>query len=702
MPDSPHLLSWRAPHVALDLVIDASAPVAMASLRPSEAAAPEKTTTAQPLVEMTALGHGRFPGSFRRVDTVIGADLRYASHEQRVDGPWHTLRVVQEDPSRGIRAESVFEAHASAPAVRTWTEIEVTGDLVIDAVTSVATGSFLADARAETVDDIVVARADNDWLAENRWRIEPLRAAGLVDVDRAAHNHQPPRNRVALGTRGSWSSGEQVPAGAIAARDSSYALAWQVEHNGPWTAEIGETGRGAYLLLTGPTDQEHQWSVRLANGGSFRTVPVSLAVARGGVDDALRALARQRRAIRLPRRADDALPIVFNDYMNTLMGDPTTEKLLPLVDAAAEAGADIFCIDAGWYADGSWWDGVGEWLPSERRFPGGIGEATARIRERGMVPGLWLEPEAIGVRSPLARTLPDEAFFQRGGVRIAEHGRHLLDLRHPVARAHLDAVVDRLVDEYGVGFIKMDDNTMTGPGSDLHGLAPGQGLLEHARALLVWIDEVQERHPELIIEACASGAMRMDYAMLSRLHMQSTSDQQNPIRYATIAAAAPAAILPEQAGNWAYPQAGMSDELRTFCLVNGVLGRMYLSGYLNRMASDEVAAVREAVTAHRAVLGDIRDRLPIWPLGLPAWDADWTSLGLHSGDHAYVSVWRRAGDAAARLHVPWAAERGLDVAPFFPADAGGWEWEWDAEAAVLTVTAPTTEPSARVLEVRAI
>jgi alpha-galactosidase len=136
--------------------------------------------------------------------------------------------------------------------------------------------------------------------------------------------------------------------------------------------------------------------------------------------------------------------------------------------------------------------------------------------------------------------------------------------------------------------------------------------------------------------------------------------------------------------------------------VNGVLGRMYLSGYLNRMASDEVAAVREAVTAHRAVLGDIRDRLPIWPLGLPAWDADWTSLGLHSGDHAYVSVWRRAGDAAARLHVPWAAERGLDVAPFFPADAGGWEWEWDAEAAVLTVTAPTTEPSARVLEVRAI
>jgi len=702
MPDSPSLLSWRSPHVALDLAIAAAAPVAITSLRPADTPAPDASAPAQPLVEMTALGHGRFPGSFRRVDTLIGADLRYASHEQNVDGPWHRLRVVQEDPSRGIRTASVFEAHESAPAVRAWTEIEVAGDLVIDAVTSVATGSFLADAGALTVDDLVLARADNDWIAENRWHISPLRDAGLVDVDRAAHNHQPPRTRLALGNRGSWSSGEQVPAGAIAAKDSSYALAWQIEHNGPWTAEIGETGRGAYLLLTGPTDQEHQWSVRLTEGGSFRTVPVSLAVAQGGVDDALRALALQRRAIRLPRRADAALPVVFNDYMNTLMGDPTTEKLLPLIDAAAEAGADIFCIDAGWYADGSWWDGVGEWLPSATRFPGGIEEATGRIRERGMVPGLWLEPEVIGVRSPLAERLPDDAFFQRAGVRIAEHGRHLLDLRHPAARAHLDAVIDRLVNEYGVGFVKMDENTMTGPGSDLYGLAPGQGLFEHAHALVDWIDGVQARHPELIIEACASGAMRMDYAMLSRLHMQSTSDQQNPIRYAAIAAAAPAAILPEQAGNWAYPQAGMSDELRTFCLVNGVLGRMYLSGYLNRMAPDEVAAVREAVAAHRVVLTDIRDRLPIWPLGLPAWDADWTCLGLHSGDHAYVSVWRRAGEAAAGLRLPWAAGRDVEVAPLFPADAGGWAWSWDAETAVLTVTAPTIEPSARVLEIRAV
>ncbi|MDQ0642745.1 glycoside hydrolase family 36 protein [Microbacterium murale] len=700
----PTEIIWRAPRITLSFAAPTDGPVSVLSLRPADSPAPAPVLAPghgeQPLVELTAFGHGRFPGSFRHVDTIIGRTLRYVSHQESARAGWHELRILQEDPALGVRTSSVFEAHESATAVRTWTEVTVDSDLTLDAVSSFATGSFLADAGVASVDRLLLAHADNDWIAESRWRVEPLRTAGLADVGRAAHHHQAPRTRISLGNRGSWSSGEKVPTAAIAADDSGYSLAWQIEHNGPWLSEIGENGHGAYLLLTGPTDQEHQWSVRLRDGETFVSAPASVAVALGSAEDALRALTQQRRAIRHRRPADNALPVIFNDYMNTLMGDPTTEKLLPLIDAAADAGAEYFCIDAGWYADGHWWDGVGAWEPSLRRFPGGIAEATAYIRTRGMVPGLWLEPEVIGVRSPLATTLPDDAFFSRGGVRIREHGRHLLDLRHPATRAHLDGVIDRLVEEYGVGFIKMDENTMTGPGTDLGGLAPGQGLLEHARALLDWLDGVQARHPALLIENCASGAMRMDYAMLSRLHLQSTSDQQDPVAYASIAAAAPAAILPEQAGNWAYPQAGMSDEARTFALVNGVLGRMYLSGYLNRMSALERTSVREAVTAHRTVLTDIRERQPIWPLGLPGWSDEWLALGLQRQDDAYVSVWRRSGADSATLSLPWALGRDIAVEAFFPTEVGTWSWSWDRSAGALHVTTTTDEPSARVLRVR--
>lgn len=699
--DEEHLLRWGNEALELAFASGPDEPVALVGIGSRGAADRAVPILAkalrQPLVEVSGFGHGRFPGSFRHVDTVIGARLRYRSHRLEDD---HTLRIEQWDVDTGLSVTSVFELSPGVSAFRTWTEVTAGEPVVLDFVSTFVTGAFLT--AAPEVDGFVLASAANDWVAESRWTTKPLRDIGLARIDRDVQ-HQPPRSRVHVANRGSWSTGEQAPTAVLLATAGEYALAWQVEHNGPWGYEIGETRHGAYLLLTGPTDQDNQWSVRLASGEQFTSVPASVAFADGGVDEVLGALTWQRRATRHLREADHALPIVFNDYMNTLMGDPTTEKLLPLVDAAADAGADLFCIDAGWYAEGHWWDTVGEWLPAASRFPGGIEEVIDHIRSRGMVAGLWLEPEVIGVRSPLAlassgRALPESAFFSRGGIRIAEHGRHLLDLRDLAARAHVDGVIERLVADYGIGFIKMDSNTMTGPGTDAGGLAPGAGLLEHDRALLGLLDDVQERHPSLLIESCASGAMRMDSAMLSRLHLQSTSDQQDPVMYATIAAAAPASMLPEQAGNWAYPLTGSGREAMVFALVNGILGRMYLSGYLNRMAPSEVALVREAVEAHKAVLVDIEQSTPFWPLGLPGWEDPWVSLGLRNDERARLSLWRRPS-APETVVIPVPHYRGREVvaAPFFPSDTDGWTWRWDARSGELTVSVSTEAPTARVL-----
>ena len=148
-----------------------------------------------------------------------------------------------------------------------------------------------------------------------------------------------------------------------------------------------------------------------------------------------------------------------------------------------------------------------------------------------MVPGLWLEPEVVGVNSEVARELPAEAFFQRGGQRIVEHGRYHLDLRHPAAVKHLDQVVDFLVGDLGVGYLKMDYNISVAPGPDTGGVSAGAGLLAANRAQLDWLDAVLDRHPGLVIENCSSGGMRTDYALLARLQLQSTSDQQEFLRY---------------------------------------------------------------------------------------------------------------------------------------------------------------------------
>src|SRR5581483_9649533 len=171
--------------------------------------------------------------------------------------------------------------------------------------------------------------------------------------------------------------------------------------------------------------------------------------------------------------------------------------------------------------------------------------------------------------------------------------------RSSAAVKHLDEVVDFLAGDLGVGYLKLDYNILVGPGPDTNGgsggpVSPGAGLLAANRAHLDWLDAALDRHPGLVIENCASGAMRADYALLARLQLQSTSDQEDYLRCPPIAAAAPASIAPEQAAVWAYPQPDFTDDEIAFAMASAMLGRIHLSGYLNRMNPRQRALVADA------------------------------------------------------------------------------------------------------------
>ena len=96
-------------------------------------------------------------------------------------------------------------------------------------------------------------------------------------------------------------------------------------------------------------------------------------------------------------------------------------------------------------------------------------------------------------------------------------------------------MIARLVNDYGVGYIKMDYNVDSLQGTEIGADSFGQGLLEHNRAHLAWLEEILKRYPDLVIENCGSGGGRMDYAMLSRLQLQSMTDQEDYLKLPMIA-----------------------------------------------------------------------------------------------------------------------------------------------------------------------
>ncbi|AHF91989.1 glycoside hydrolase [Opitutaceae bacterium TAV5] len=598
------------------------------------------------LVELQAAGYNPDDHHGNKYTGTSPADLlRHVSH-RKAKGPEGGARLEVVQAGGGLRVVSHFHFIPRQSVFRTWTEVHNTGDasLLLEYASSLAITGLSRESGGRWADKMRLHLPDNNWCGECQWRSGRPGDFGLHQFY-AAGRPGFGISRIAVSNQGTWSTAGALPLGVIENTGSGRTHFWQIEHNGSWHWELSDIAGELCLRASGPTWRESLWSERLAPGKTFTSVPVSYGIVAGGLQEALRSLTGVRRAIRRRHPDTEKLPVIFNDYMNCLWANPSEEKLLPLIAKAAEAGCEYFVIDAGWYAEAgrSWWDTVGEWQPVTSRFPRGLGAVIDTIRAHDMVPGLWLEIEVMGIHCPLAKTLPDDWFFQRDGKRVIDHGRYQLDFRNPAVRAHADGIIDRLVADFRIGYLKMDYNINAGPGTDRAADSPGAGLLAHNRAYLEWIEAVFGRHPRLVIENCGSGGLRMDYAML-RLHpLQSVSDQSDYRLNALIAAAAASAVAPEQAAVWSYPKPDGDEEETIFNLVNVLLLRVHQSGCIRDLSTRRFARITEGLALYKKIRADIRRGLPFWPLGLPKPGAGWLAFGLDCGRRRYLAVWRLDG-----------------------------------------------------------
>ncbi|GGG04131.1 hypothetical protein GCM10010912_56100 [Paenibacillus albidus] len=648
------------------------------------------------LLELQCSGEDRaeYHGRTHRA-SYPGLRMVYDGHKDIVTELGRKLEVGLLDPVTRLQAIQHFQFYQGVQMVRCWTELNNKGDAAahVEYISSFALTGADKEGTLDRNDKMRLTLAHSGWQSELQWRTYSLPELGMSHLaDRGS-------KRIALSNTGSWSAAELLPMGVLRNVESGTSLFWQIEHNGSWHCEMTDQYDQLTLLISGPTESDNHWWRKLEPGESFTSVPVAVGSTSGGVEAAVHQLTAYRRLIRRPNEDNELLRIIFNDYMNCLWGSPTTDKLLPLIDAAADVGCEYFCIDAGWYAPGEWWDGVGEWEPSAERFPEGIKYVLDYIRGKGMIPGLWLELEVMGINSPKLKETEDSWFFMRHGKRVKDRSRYQLDYRNPRVIEHADGVIARLVEQYGVGYIKMDYNINAGIGTETDADSFGDGLLQHNRAYLGWLDSIFARYPNLVIENCSSGGMRMDYAMLSRHSIQSTSDQENYVMYAAIAAASPAGLTPEQSAVWSYPLREGDDEEVIFNMVNALLLRVHQSGHLAELSPRRRELVKEALDYYKSIRGDIPQALPFWPLGLPDGQGEWVSFGLVCGGRRYLAVWRIAGEAE-EVTLPIAELKGHTpaVSCAYPQEHHS-SWKWDATTGTLTVKLPAGR-TARLLELR--
>lgn len=490
-----------------------------------------------------------------------------------------------------------------------------------------------------------VHRLDSSWEAEFQYHSATLRELDVYPV-----SDHPVAKSFSLLSHGTYTTCAHFPFLAVENEASGETLWCSAAFAGSWRIEVGLRGTDVYLDAAEIDARHCGTELLLGPGASHACVPVYGGVVRGGFEAACRAHYAALRAAAGGRLS----PVVFNDYMNCLWARPGDRKLIPLIEAAAEAGAEVFCIDDGWYLeqDAPREGAMGDWEYSRTLFgPLGFTGILGLIREKGMRAGIWLEMEVCGERSALYRR-PDDWFLCRNGVRIGGGDRVFLNFENPSVREYLHGVVKSYYD-LGVRYIKNDYNACVDGG--------GYEVTRHARAVRAFYRSLKEKFPDLLFENCGSGAMRCDEGLLAVCDVQSTSDQEFAENYPSVAVGALACMPPELAGIWAYPYphtfvrfftgvafdaSEFSEESVIFNLVTGLAGTPCLSGRIDGMNAAAKALLKEAVALHKQWRAFKARALPRFPLGLACiCDLERPqALLLEEGGEGLLYVWRRQGN----------------------------------------------------------
>lgn len=209
------------------------------------------------------------------------------------------------------------------------------------------------------------------------------------------------------------------------------------------------------------------------------------------------------------------IPIVYNTWLSKL-DNISPELLTAQLERARYIGAEYFVIDAGWFGEpGKWYGSVGDWKEClSGSMKGRMNEFAELVRKSGMKFGLWFEIERAMLTSNAFKEHPEDY--------ITEGGFAFVDFASKAARDRAFETVSAQIKRYGIEFIKFDFNAELAYDPRSH------SFIDYLNGYAEFIKRLREEHPQVYLECCASGGLRMTlYALTSGFDSAWMSDNHS-------------------------------------------------------------------------------------------------------------------------------------------------------------------------------
>jgi alpha-galactosidase len=219
------------------------------------------------------------------------------------------------------------------------------------------------------------------------------------------------------------------------------------------------------------------------------------------------------------------LPIPFCNTCFTRGGlwlnECNAENQISLINAYARLGLEALLTDAGWFT-GGWPAGAGNWDPRKDAYPKGMDPVALAAKQRGMIYGLWFEPERVVAGTAVQKEHPQWCLKSVPGAQ----GTYLLNFGLSEVQDYFFNIVKGFMELPGFRVYRQDFNMDPRPYWTFNDAPDRQGMTEmkYIAGLYAYWDRLASTWPDSLREECASGGHRIDLETIQRLHVAQKTD----------------------------------------------------------------------------------------------------------------------------------------------------------------------------------
>jgi len=471
--------------------------------------------------------------------------------EAHADGVALAWRV----PSRGLRLESRWTLHAATGVWRRLDRIENTGRSPLTVTRALARFALAPSAYR-------IYSQGSRWSGENQGAWQDL-----------------PHGMLVLECSPGLTAQGATPFLGVCDPVQRRGVAFHLLPEGNWTIRVRAASYdgGPLVVEMGPAADDFR--LPLAPGETLELPAVLLhGLPQGEAHLAAPRLQRYALAEVLPPPRLRT-PLVYNTWADRA-DRLDVEHLRAELAAAKEIGCEVFTVDAGWYGadDSNWKLLVGDWREKPTAaFRGRMGAFAAEVRAAGLGFGLWMEPERVSPAAPIVQAHP-EWLLPAGGM-------FRWDIENPAACAYLRSEMVRLLEQYGLAWMKIDFNFS--PGGD----PTGAGLRGYYRIWHRLLRELRTAYPQTFFEGCAGGGGRLELGTLAQYDGHALSDNGDLADTLRIAEGAWVRLPPGRLTGWASFHEANAAQVDFACRV-ALAGMLGFSGSLSSLGPQARARVR--------------------------------------------------------------------------------------------------------------